>query len=302
MSQEHNTPHPLTHASIKDGWFSELSDDSFPGQAFKLKVEEILLAEKSEYQDILVFKSATYGNVLVLDGIIQCTERDEFSYQEHIAHVPMFAHPNPKRVLIIGGGDGGVLREVLKHESQLEEVILVEIDEYVINLSKKFFPEMSVGFEHPKVKVVLNDGFKFLQQNKKQFDVIITDSSDPEGPAQNFFELKYFNLLNDSLTENNGIIISQSSENIWLNVPKIKHLLSIYKQIFPVVQYCYTCTPSYTSGQLGLVVCSNNKNFDISKPVRILRKEEEQLLFKYYNSRLHEASFILPNSAKNYLK
>lgn len=134
---------PLTHPSIRgqycfntitqanilntDGWFREISSQ-WPGQAMTLKVTKILHVEKSLYQDVLVFESETYGNVLVLDGVIQCTERDEFSYQEMIAHLPLASHPNPKKVLVIGGGDGGVVREVLKHES-VQEVVLCDIDE-----------------------------------------------------------------------------------------------------------------------------------------------------------------------------
>ena len=112
---------------MKDGWYREISS-GWPGQAITLKVNKILHVEKSKYQDILVFESATYGNVLVLDGVTQCTERDEFSYQEMITHLPLTCHPNPRRVLVIGGGDGGVVREVLKHDS-VESVVLCDIDE-----------------------------------------------------------------------------------------------------------------------------------------------------------------------------
>ena len=125
----------LTHPAIKDGWFAEISDTMWPGQAMSLKVEKVLHVEKSKYQDVLVFKSTTYGNVLVLDNCIQVTERDEFSYQEMITHLALNSHPNPKKALVIGGGDGGVLREILKHES-IEEAWLCDIDETVIEVSK----------------------------------------------------------------------------------------------------------------------------------------------------------------------
>ncbi|GMM33487.1 spermine synthase [Saccharomycopsis crataegensis] len=292
----------LSHPSIQDGWFREISDEHFPGQAFELRVEKILFHEKSQFQDILVFKSTDYGNVLVLDGVVQCTERDEFSYQELIAHVPMFAHPSPRKVLIIGGGDGGVLREVLKHEDVIEEVVLVEIDEYVINLSKQYFPEMASGFEHPKAKIVLMDGFQYLKDNQGKFDVIITDSSDPEGPAENFFQVDYFKLLRDSLVDDNGIVISQSSENIWLNLKKLKQIYHTVKEVFPMVKYCYTCTPSYTSGQLGLIVSSKNAALDVAVATRSWDQAKQNNLLRYYNSRLHAASFVLPNAAKVFLE
>ena len=196
----------ITHPTIKDGWFREISH-MWPGQAMTLKVNQVLHHEKSKYQDVLVFESSDYGMVLVLDNVIQCTERDEFSYQEMITHLGLFAHPNPKKVLVIGGGDGGVLREIVKHEC-VEEATLVDIDEAVIRVSKKYLPGMSVGFQHPKVKVHVGDGFAYLQDKKGEFDVIITDSSDPDGPAESLFQGSYFELLNGALREG-GIITTQ---------------------------------------------------------------------------------------------
>lgn len=172
-----------------------------------LRVEKVLHHEKSKYQDVLVFKSTDHGTVLVLDNVIQCTERDEFSYQEMITHLAMNSHPNPKKVLVIGGGDGGVLREVVKHEC-VEEAILCDIDEAVIRLSKQFLPKMAEGFSHPKSKVHVGDGFKFLNEYKNAFDVIITDSSDPEGPAESLFQKPYFQLLHDALRDC-GVITTQ---------------------------------------------------------------------------------------------
>ena len=201
----------ITHPTIKDGWFREINH-MWPGQAMTLKVNQVLHHEKSKYQDVLVFESSDYGMVLVLDNVIQCTERDEFSYQEMITNLAMFSHPNPKKVLVIGGGDGGVLREVVKHET-VEEAILVDIDEAVIRLSKKYLPGMSVGFQHPKVKVFVDDGFKFLQDRQGEFDVIITDSSDPDGPAESLFEKSYFQLLNGALREG-GVITTQCTLRI----------------------------------------------------------------------------------------
>ena len=171
-----------------------------------LKVEKVLHHEKSKYQDVLVFKSTDYGTVLVLDNVIQCTERDEFSYQEMIAHLALNSHPNPKKVLVIGGGDGGVLREVVKHDC-VEEATLCDIDEAVIRLSKQFLPNMAEGLTHPKSTVHIGDGFKFLDDYKNSFDVII-DSSDPEGPAESLFKKPYFQLLHDALREG-GVISTQ---------------------------------------------------------------------------------------------
>lgn len=190
----------------------------WPGQAMNLKVNQILHHEKSKYQDVLVFESSDYGNVLVLDNVIQCTERDEFSYQEMITHLAMNSHPDPKKVLVIGGGDGGVLREVVKHES-VQEAVLCDIDEAVIRLSKKYLPGMSVSYQHPKVKTHIGDGFEFLKAKKNEFDVIITDSSDPEGPAESLFQKPYFELLRDALRDG-GVITTQGC-----SLPFFRHSL-----------------------------------------------------------------------------
>lgn len=296
-------PEP-THPLIVDGWFREISDEYFPGQAFMLKVEKILYSKKSEFQDILVFKSTNFGNVLVLDGIIQVTERDEFSYQEMIAHIPLFAHPNPKKVLVIGGGDGGVLREVVKHEC-VKSATLVEIDDMVIQLSKKYLPQMSKSFDHEKVEVILQDGFKFLKdcENLKEFekyDVIITDSSDPDGPAEAFFQADYFKLLFNALNKD-GIVISMASENIWLNLTNLKNLKNACENVFPVVDTCYCTIPSYTSGQISLMCCGKNKEIGLTKPNRSIPEDEEFKLFRYYNSKIHSASFVLPTWADKIL-
>ncbi|EXM01949.1 spermidine synthase [Fusarium odoratissimum NRRL 54006] len=172
-----------------------------------LRVEKVLVHEKSKYQDVLIFKSTDFGNVLVLDNVIQCTERDEFSYQEMIAHLALNSHPNPKKVLVIGGGDGGVLREIVKHDC-VEEATLCDIDEAVVRLSKEHLPSMACGFDHPKSKTHIGDGFKFLNDYKNEFDVIITDSSDPDGPAEALFQKSYFQLLHDALREG-GVITTQ---------------------------------------------------------------------------------------------
>lgn len=189
----------------------------WPGQAMSLKVNQIIHHEKSKYQDVLVFESSDYGTVLVLDNVIQCTERDEFSYQEMITHLAMNSHPNPEKVLVIGGGDGGVLREVVKHAS-VKEATLCDIDEAVIRVSKKYLPGMAVGFEHPKAHTHVGDGFEFLKNRQNEFDVIITDSSDPEGPAESLFQKPYFELLKSALREG-GVITTQGCSSLSIFCP-----------------------------------------------------------------------------------
>ncbi|KAG7881007.1 hypothetical protein KL905_002127 [Ogataea polymorpha] len=289
----------LSHPMIKDGWFAEVSDTMWPGEAMSLKVNKILYSQKSKYQDVLVFESSNYGNVLVLDGAIQATERDEFSYQEMIAHLALNSHPNPKKVLVIGGGDGGVLREVVKHEC-VEEAVLCDIDEDVIAVSKKYLPEMSKSYSHPKVRVHIGDGFKFLNDYKNCFDVIITDSSDPEGPAESLFQKPYFELLKEALTEKG--VISTQAESIWLHLNIIKDLKKTCKDVFPVVEYAYCTIPTYPSGQIGFMVCSKDPKVDVTKPLRSVDEETERKLYKYYSSDIHKASFVLPNFAREALQ
>jgi spermidine synthase len=155
---------------IIDGWFHERGE-LWPGQAMSLKVEEVLHHGRSKYQDVLVFKSSNHGNVLVLDGVIQVTERDEFAYQEMMAHIPLFAHPNPEKVLVIGGGDGGILREVAKHPG-VKEIFICELDADVIEYSKKYLPGLAKGYDDPRVTVKVMDGSVFMDENQDNFDVM----------------------------------------------------------------------------------------------------------------------------------
>ncbi|KAJ7043341.1 saccharopine dehydrogenase, partial [Mycena alexandri] len=269
---------------------------AWPGQAMTLQVNKILHVEKSLYQDVLVFESVTYGNVLVLDGVtvIQCTERDEFSLiQEMIAHIPLASHPNPKKVLVIGGGDGGVIREVLKHES-VEHVVLCDIDEAGVRVSKQFLPHMSSLLASPKVTVHIGDGFKFLAENEATYDVIVTDSSDPVGPATSLFQKPYFQLLHDALAP--GGSISTQGECLWLHLPLIKGLLEMTKGLFPMSEYAFTTIPTYPSGQIGFIVATRDVNRDLRTPVRDVKGT------KYYNRAVHSAAFVLPEFGRAMLE
>ncbi|EMG46095.1 SPE4 Spermine synthase SPE4 [Candida maltosa Xu316] len=291
------------HKEDSSYWFYEKSKQSFPGQSFGLQVEEILYHAQSQFQDILIFKSTTFGNVLVLNGIIQCTEKDEFAYQELITHLPIMSHPSPKKVLVIGGGDCGVIRELIKHveDGTVEEITMVEIDDMVIKLSTKFLPEMAKYHNHPKLNLIIDDGFAFLKNSVEKYDVIITDSSDPDdGPAEEFFQINYFKLLLNALNEK-GIVIMQSSENIWLNLEYLKSLKTKASTVFNNVKYCQCYMPSYTSGQLGLIIATTDSSKDFTHPLRSFSREKESKLFKYYNEQVHCMSFVLPTWAENYL-
>lgn len=271
-------------------WFREINPIFVPGQAFSLEVDKVLHHKRSKYQDVLVFKSKAYGNVLVLDNRIQCTERDEFAYQEMLALLPLLAHPHPKRVLIIGGGDGGVLREVVKHPL-VEEAVLCEIDQDVIDVSKKFLPTMSTGFSHPKAKVHVGNGFEFLKQHKNAFDVIITDSSDAEGLAECLFQEPFYLLMKEALKPPHGIICCQG-EGFWLDLIDIAELMSFKRTLFPSVAYAYATTPTYPSGINGFFLSSIDKNIKLNEPFD--EKLADGLDTRFYTADVHRAAFKLP--------
>ncbi|KAF8206953.1 spermidine synthase [Mycena galopus ATCC 62051] len=271
------------HPSIVDGWFREISSQ-WPGQAITLKVNKILHIEKSLYQDILVFESVTYGNVLILDGVIQCTERDEFFYHEMIAHLPLATHPNPRKVLVIGGGDGGVVREVLKHTS-VERVVLCEIDEAVVRISREFFPHMAACLASPKVAIHIGDGIKFLAENEATYDVIITDSSDPVGPAEFLYQQPYFQLLHEALAPGGNISVQGQTLDC-----------GITNGLFPVSEYASAIMPTYTSGHIGFIIASKDVTRDLRTPVH------DVVGTKYYNRGVHGAAFVLPEFGRGMLE
>ncbi|XP_037714379.1 spermidine synthase [Drosophila subpulchrella] len=276
--------------SLNNGWFSELQADLWPGQSFSLKVKEVIHKEKSKFQDIQIVETETYGRCLILDGIIQCTARDEFSYQEMISFLPLCAHPNPKKVLIVGGGDGGVAREVVKHPL-VEEVHQVEIDDRVVELSKQYLPEMACGFENKKLKLTIGDGFDYMKKHKNEFDVIITDSSDPIGPAVSLFQESYYELMKHALKDD-GIVCSQGG-SFWLDLDYIKKTMKGCKEHFAKVAYAVTSVPSYPCGHIGFVMGSLNKNLEFATP-KLGKSEIDAIDLKYYSSEVHTAAFALP--------
>jgi spermidine synthase len=274
------------------GWFSEVNKQ-WPGQAMSIEVEKVLWDKKSEYQHVLVFKSKTFGNVLVIDGVIQITERDESAYQEMIAHLPLFAHPNPESVLIVGGGDGGVLREVCKHQG-VKHITICEIDQMVIDCGKKFFPTMAHAWDDKRVTVVCNDAAKFMETKEAEgkFDVIVCDSSDPVGPAEALFESPFYLSMNKALKA--GGRISTQAESIWNNRELIAGLFRKTRGIFANVEYATTQIPTYPCGQIGFLMCSKaggKSDNTCKKPTRSIPDGFE---LDYYSAELHSAAFVLP--------
>jgi len=277
---------------LSQGWFSELGI-MWPGQCMSLEVEEILFEGRSEFQDIVVFKSKTWGKVLALDGVIQLTERDEAAYQEAMVHIPLCAHPNPKKVLIIGGGDGGVLREVCKHSS-VEQIEMCEIDKMVPEVSKKFLPTMSTHFGDPRLTLHIADGCKFLETKEAEYDVILVDSSDPVGPAEVLFEKPFYVAMRKALRE--GGIVCTQAECLWLHLDIISNLLKQSREIYNTAEYAMTTVPTYPCGQIGFVICSlRSDGFSARKPIHTVEET------RYYNSEVHTAAFVLPEFARKAL-
>ncbi|PKA66679.1 Spermine synthase [Apostasia shenzhenica] len=316
------------HATVVSGWFSGhrccsdkmnkplyYNNPMWPGEAHSMKVDEILYQGKSDYQDILIFKSTIYGKVLVLDGIVQLTEKDECAYQEMIAHLPLCSIPSPKnvcslfskrffcihmcdivdhetfvlfRVLVIGGGDGGVLREISRHSS-VEHIDICEIDVLVIDVCKKFFPALSIGFEDPRVRLHVGDAVEFLHNaDEGTYDAIIVDSSDPIGPAQELVEKPFFENIARALRP--GGILCNQAESMWLHTHLIQDMLSICRNVFKgSVHYAWTSVPTYPSGAIGFLLCSTDgPPVDFLNPVNPIEnlaqvgKPKREL--RFYNS------------------
>ncbi|KAH9632801.1 hypothetical protein HF086_012626 [Spodoptera exigua] len=282
--------------SLKKNWFTE-DCEMWPGGTFSVEVKEVLYSEQSDYQEITVFDTTKFGKVLVLDGIIQLIVK--LILQESIAFLPLCLHKNPEKVLIVGGGDGGVAREVAKHP-QVKEILQVEIDEKVIEVSKKYLPFLAVGFESPKLKLHIGDGFEFMLNHKNEFDVIITDSSDPVGPAVSLFRDHYFQLMKSALKPN-GIICSQAG-TVWNDLDLVSNILNICKKQFPKAAYAYASVPTYPSGQIGFVIGSLDNDIVFDKPERVFTEEDEkEMKLRYYSSEIHKAAFVLPTFVRQHL-
>ncbi|XP_064948895.1 spermidine synthase 2-like [Musa acuminata AAA Group] len=288
-------------SAIMPGWFSEINP-MWPGEAHSLKVEKVLFQGKSDFQNVVVFQSSTYGKVLVLDGVIQLTERDECAYQEMITHIPLCSILNPKKVLVIGGGDGGVLREVSRYSS-VEQIDICEIDKMVIDVSKEFFPNMAVGYEDPRVTLHVGDGVAFLKNVPEgTYDAIIVDSSDPIGPAKELFEKPFFESVANALRP--GGVVCTQAESIWLHMHIIEDIVSNCRQVFKgSVSYAWTTVPTYPSGVIGFMLCSTEgPPVDFQHPVYNIDEAENSNKsvgpLKFYNSEIHSAAFCLPSFAR----
>ncbi|KAH7301743.1 hypothetical protein KP509_23G040100 [Ceratopteris richardii] len=221
-----------------------------------------------------------------------------------IAHLPLCSIPNPQKVLVIGGGDGGVLREVGRHKS-VKQIDICEIDQMVIDVAKKFFPRIAVGFEDPRVKLFVGDGALFLKGVPDGFyDAIIVDSSDPVGPAQELFETPFFESLARVLRP--GGVVCTQAESVWLHLHIIQDIFASCKKAFKgSVNYAWTNVPTYPSGVIGFMLCSTEgPPVNFKQPINPIEKAEEddgRSPLKYYSSEMHSASFCLPKFAREAL-
>ena len=264
------------------------------GRALKVRITKSLEKIKSEFQEIEVVESQSFGKILLIDEVIMLTEADEFCYHEMIAHVPLCVHPKAKKVLVIGGGDGGTVREILKHDS-VNEVDVCEIDEKVIEISKRYFPYLANSFDDPKVKIYCEDGNKFVKSHKDEYDIIIVDSSDPIGPAEVLFRREFYEAIFQALKDD-GIIVAQA-ESFFYHQKIIKSLFSFIRDIYPISEYYYTLVPTYPSGIIGFTFCSKKYH-----PINDFNEIEALKLnnLKYYDRGIHKAAFNLPTFAQGY--
>lgn len=276
-------------------WFEEQLEIQ-RGRAVRIAVKRLLVSRQSPFQKIDVYDTVSFGRMLVHDQVIMATESDEAHYHEMIAHVPLCVHPNPQKVLVIGGGDGGTVRELLKHPD-VETVHLCEIDEMVVEVCREYFPGLSGGLSDPRVNCFFEDGAAFVEARKGEYDVIIVDSSDPIGPAEVLFQERFYRHLHAALRED-GILVSQS-ESFHYHREIIENLAAHAAAIFPVYRYYITMVPTYPSGVIGFSFCS--KSYD---PLADFRPERITPLgrLRYYNRDIHRGSFALPESFRSFLE
>ncbi|MCM8900320.1 polyamine aminopropyltransferase [Caldicoprobacter algeriensis] len=264
-----------------------------PGYKLHWKVKKVLHERQTRYQRLQVLELEDYGRALILDNAIQITEKDEFIYNEMIAHVPLLTHPSPKRVLIIGGGDGGAAREVLKHK-EVEEVHMVEIDGEVIDAVRKFFPENASAFDDPRFKLFIQDGLEFIKSKKQEYDVIIVDSSDPVGPAVQLFEYQFYSDCLKALKPDG--ILNVQSESPFYNKDVMKRVKDLLSSLFKCVNPYLACIPTYPSGLWSFTMASNAYHYSAADLSRA-----QGLNTRYFTKDLFHACFVLPGFINDFL-
>lgn len=271
-----------------------LREGQIADAAMTYKIKETLVRKKTKYQDLAIVDTYSLGRMLLLDGIVQTTINDEYVYHEMIAHIPLFTHPNPKKVLVVGGGDGGSIREILRHPS-VEKAVLCEIDEDVVKECKKYLPEISCALDDPRCEIFIGDGIKYVHEHKNEFDVVIVDSTDPFGAAEGLFGGSFYKEIFECLTDE-GIFIAQTETPFYL--PEVvKRVYNDAKAVFPVTKLFMAGIPTYPSGFWSFTVGSKKhdpQTVDLSNTINFDTK--------YYTKELHKACFVLPRFVEELTK
>jgi len=274
-------------------WFTE---NHTPTRGLTFLVNKQVYQEKSPYQIMDIVETDDFGLVMLLDGIIMVTEKDEFVYHEMLTHPALFTHPNPQKVLIIGGGDGGTLTRVLQHPT-VEKAVLVEIDAMVVKAARQFFPALAKGFDDPRAEVLIEDGIAYLKSKTDEFDVILIDSTDPVGPAEGLFRREFYADCYKALKAD-GILTIQS-ESPW--IPDLQSVIrqanQDLKSLFPIVMPYTAAIQTYQAGLWMFQMASKKYN-----PLdNIDSSRYHGFDLGYYNRELHRACFVLPGFVTNLL-
>jgi len=276
---------------LENGWHTE---EDFNALRLGLRVDEVLHEERSEFQDIAVYRSEFFGRILVLDGLIMLTERDEFVYHEMLTHVPLCSLPEPKSALVIGGGDCGCLREILKHES-IERAVLCEIDRRVTEVSAEHFPWVEAVAQDPRVELVFDDGVAYMEARQGEFDLVIVDSTDPIGAAVGLFLRDFYAKVAKSLRPG-GVMVAQT-ESPHYSAALCGKIRREMREAFAHVDSYLGFIPTYPSGCWSWSYASNDTKWDSyldeERAARIAQST------RYYNPQLHRAAFALPNFARD---
>ncbi len=265
------------------------------GYGIAIKRGETLFSEQSDYQKVEIFESnSTLGRVLTLDDLMMLTEGDEWHYHEMIAHIPMMQHPNPETVLVIGGGDGGTVREVLKHKT-VKKVVLCEIDGMVIDACKKYLPTVACELDNPKCEILVEDAIEYMKDKENMFDIVLIDSTDPMGPGEGLFTDEFYTNVKRSLKKG-GIMVAQS-ESPFAQTESVRKMYVQLKKVFPICAPYTSNIPTYPGGYWAWAFCSEEV-----EPLSYYAEDREQDIVKtckIYNREYHNARFALPNYLKN---
>ncbi len=274
---------------LDENWFTEVHKEE--GSAFSLRIQRKLHDEQTPYQHIEIYETEQFGHLMVIDGFVMLTSRDNFLYHEMMSHPVLYSHPHPRRVVIVGGGDCGTLREVLKHP-EVELVVQVEIDERVTRLSEQYFPELCEVNNDPRVKFIFGDGIRWINESDSgSVDIIIIDSTDPIGPAKGLFSEPFYHDCRRVLGEN-GLIAQQSESPMYHTESIIRPMHDeMRKAGFLDVMTLYYPQPCYPSGWWTVTLAGKDL------PITFLREEAcEDRPFKtrYYNDAIHRACTATP--------